>query len=535
MNRPTSRRLLRPLALTLAGFGLLPQVLLGVEPATAVAVCRPGELETADHDFTGRIGPEDPIEVRAPAAGIVKKVSIKAGDSVRKGDVLFRCRWNDEVAENSPLVAAVRESEAELKRCTEAVEEGGKLAKSTPEELAKEYESALDRLKEQFDKAIKQTTTVIQAGLSPTRRDEVQKLLGALERAYRLAKARRDSSLDTFYEGELTRLRPAVLRAAMLSETRGKGEKARQFTADLREIQKGIDRAILISRARSKEGLDVVAAQRDLAAATLKNARDGLDAARRNVRPERIVAPVAGQVLRVVPAAEERIESSGALATLLCVLAPTSTVRVAFNMDEATLERLDQLARAGKLPVKALPEVPVRLGLPAEEDFPHAGTLGYLDNRLDPKSHVLHCRASFPNSDGVLTNAAFARGGKGEFVRLRLTLGEPRKVLLVPRQSVLTDENGKSQVLVVDEKNRVELKAVRTGAEYGNLRTVVDGLSATDWVVVGPADRKGEAGATLRPGDFVRDLRLLNLKPGTTVEPLHISLPDTEGTERPKP
>jgi multidrug efflux pump subunit AcrA (membrane-fusion protein) len=535
MRQPTYRYLRRTLALSLAAWSLSATGLRGADPAPAVAVCRPGEVETADHDFTGRLGPDDPVEVRAPVSGVVKKVLVRQGDVVRKGDALMECQWGGELTKDSPVEVAVREATEDLKRRTDAVEEGGKLAKSSAADLAKEYETSLDRLKEPLDRALKQANELIRTGLSPTRREAAQKLYVALDRAARLANARRDRSLDTFFEGELSNLRPAVVLAIAEVTAWGKGEKAEKFTADLREIRNAIDRALLVSRSRSEEGLAALAAEKDVAAAVLKNARETLDAERRRIPPERVGAPVAGQVIRLGPAAGKRFEAESLEETLLCVLAPTDKVRVSFEMDESTYEELRQLARAGKLPTKDGLGLPIRLALPGEDGFPHAGTLAYLGTHLDSKSHRLHCRAAFPNADGALTSAAFAREGKGEPVRVRLTLGESKKVLLVPRHSVLTDADGNSRVLVVDDKNRLEFRPVRPGAEYGNLQAVAGGLRATDWVVIASAAARIGAPADLSPGDFVSDLRLLNLKPGSTVEPLHVPLPEADGTQRAKP
>src|SRR5262245_29608389 len=105
MYRPTSHTFRRRLTLALAGC-ILCNAAFPAEPLPAVAVCRPGEVETADHAFAGRLGPDGPVEVRAPGNGVVNKVAVRAGDSVRKGDTLYECRWSSEVTENCPAAVA---------------------------------------------------------------------------------------------------------------------------------------------------------------------------------------------------------------------------------------------------------------------------------------------------------------------------------------------------------------------------------------------------------------------------------------------
>ena len=55
------------------------------------------------------------------------------------------------------------------------------------------------------------------------------------------------------------------------------------------------------------------------------------------------------------------------------------------------------------------------MALAGEHDFPHEGTLKFLDNQLDPATGTIRGRAVFRNTDGSLT--------PGLFVRLRLPGG----------------------------------------------------------------------------------------------------------------
>jgi RND family efflux transporter MFP subunit len=515
-----------------AGMALSPSPAAG---APTVAVCRPGEFDSSEHTFSGRIEPGDRIEIRAPASGIVKSVAARPGTTVHKGDVLFECEWTSDSAGLVAAEISLREADEELKRKTATLAEARKLAEKGNEEIAKDYAHTLDELKDPLTKTHDKLLALLKTGLPPARRDAAQKLYGALERTLRLANARTGATLDVAYERQLAQVRPALAGILRFCTNPEKGSPEEQCAAELRSLQSKIDHLLLLSRARSKEGLDELAAERDVAEAALKNQQGFVASQKHETPPTRIAAPADSRVLRVTGRTGDRLEGSARDATLLCVLVPVSSVRVAFDIDEPTLELMHKLCRAAGQQ-KTLADVPVHIALPGETEFAYTGTLTFVDTHLDAKTRRVRCRATVDNAKPALLDAAFATNGKGERVHVKLTLGESAKVLLVPIQSVLTDAAGKSIVVVVDANNHIEYRQVKTGAEAGGLREVKEGLRATDWVVIGsPVSRKDGKGSTLEARDFVPDLRSRDLKPGITVEILAVPLPETESTARPKP
>jgi multidrug efflux pump subunit AcrA (membrane-fusion protein) len=83
------------------------------------------------------------------------------------------------------------------------------------------------------------------------------------------------------------------------------------------------------------------------------------------------------------------------------------------------------------------------------------------------------------------------------FVRVRLPLGKPRKVLTVPELAVLTKDSSKF-VYVVGDKGKVELRAVKLGQLDGDLRVIEEGLKPDDWVAVSALGKFAE-GDTVEP------------------------------------
>jgi RND family efflux transporter MFP subunit len=522
-----------PAAISLLAVSMLCTPSISAAPPV-VAVCRPAEYDAADHEFVGRLEPLDAIEIRTPGDGVVRSVAVQPGAAVRKGDVLLECDWSATRA-SSGAESSLLDAGEGVTRLASALDQARKLSESAPDQLAKEYQGALDGLKAPLDKAVTELGPLLKDAIPPGRRDDLRATYAAIDRALRLCNARNSPGLDTCCEDEIAQLRPAVARTLRSMSSAKLQPATAQVVSDFKGLLQGIDKLLLLSHARTKEGLDALSAKRDLAAANLKVVRSNVESLRRLAPPARIVAPTDGRVIRVAIRTGDRVEATSRAAALLCVIAPTAEVRVVFEMDETCVETLGRLLRSGKLLAKSLTEVGIRLALPGEEGFPHPGKLAFVDTQPDPNSKRVRCRAEFSNAGGTLTDAAFAAYGKGKRVRVRLTLGESKTILLVPRQSVLTDEAGKTQVLVLDAKNRVELRPVRAGAEYGGLREVTEGLRTDDWVVVcSDASRKNAGGTELVRGEFARDFRLLDLKPGTVVEPLHIPLPEQDSAEPPK-
>ena len=61
---------------------------------------------------------------------------------------------------------------------------------------------------------------------------------------------------------------------------------------------------------------------------------------------------------------------------------------------------------------------PVQVGLANEEGFPHAGTMDFVDNQLNPQTGTIRARAVLHNKDGLFTPGLFARVqllGSGEY------------------------------------------------------------------------------------------------------------------------
>jgi RND family efflux transporter MFP subunit len=237
-------------------------------------------------------------------------------------------------------------------------------------------------------------------------------------------------------------------------------------------------KALAEKNVASREELDKAAAARDEANARAGIAKAGLDAARLTLDFTKITAPISGRIGRSLLDAGNVVKADE---TRLATLVSEGDVYVYFDVDERTLLRL---RKEGKLKAGKGLAMPVTAAVGDEKDYPRKGLVDFVDTQVDPTKGTIRARAVLPNADGVLT--------PGLFVRLRVLLGEPYKVLLVPERAIQTHQ-GQRFVLLVNEKNIVEERPVTLGRREGELVAIKDGLKAEDRVIVSGVEklRKG--------------------------------------------
>jgi RND family efflux transporter MFP subunit len=240
--------------------------------------------------------------------------------------------------------------------------------------------------------------------------------------------------------------------------------------------------AALAQRAASQEDIDRAVAEQTEFEAGLRMAKAGHEVARLNMAFTRVVAPISGQIGR-------RLVDPGNLVTadetFLAAIVTGDPMYVYFDIDERTLV-YSRRANSGEK--TTIGKVPVAVGLAGEEGFPHAAQLNFVDNHVNPETGTCRSRAVLPNKDGVLV--------PGMFARVRLTVGEPHKALLIPEAAIMT-EGGSRFVFLVNDKDEIEKRTVSMGISFDGLRAITTGLKTEDRVVTGQL-------AGLRPGMTVR-------------------------------
>jgi RND family efflux transporter MFP subunit len=247
------------------------------------------------------------------------------------------------------------------------------------------------------------------------------------------------------------------------------------------------DQALAKQGAVTQQQLDQDKAAVDEALARIKAAQLSLETYKLNLSFCKVAAPISGRIGR-------RLVDPGNLVkadeTVLATIVSRDPMFVYFDVDERTVLHMQRAVRDGKIKAARELVVPVAIGLVDEQGFPHEGRIDFLDNHVDPAAGTLRLRAVLANTDGLLV--------PGLAARVRLTMGEPYKALLVPDEAVGSDE-GQKFVYVVNDKDVAEYRRVVLGpVAPDGLRVVKEGLKPGDRVAVSGLQRL-RAGMTVKP------------------------------------
>jgi multidrug efflux system membrane fusion protein len=219
------------------------------------------------------------------------------------------------------------------------------------------------------------------------------------------------------------------------------------------------------------ESVDQRAADLRTAQADIATAQAAIVDARLDLEFSRIVAPFSGRIgARLVSVGSLVSGSRGgsSATTLLATVVSLDPIYLDFDMSEADYAAWQQTAGG------VAPHADVAIKLEGEDKERH-GTLDFIDNVVNRSSGTIHARATVPNADLGIT--------PGQFARLRVALGQPAPVLLVPAAAVIPDQS-RHLVMTVAPDGTVAPKIVEIGDLYQGLRVIRSGLAPNDRVVI---------------------------------------------------
>ncbi|HEX4611373.1 MAG TPA: efflux RND transporter periplasmic adaptor subunit [Urbifossiella sp.] len=222
----------------------------------------------------------------------------------------------------------------------------------------------------------------------------------------------------------------------------------------------------------------------DQADGRIRSGDAALKSARLNLAFTEIHAPISGRISRFFYTPGNLVSENQTLLTTIVAMRRMYTY---FDVEERAFQRL--LAGSSGL----FPTASVRMAIEGETNYPHKGTLNFVNNQVNPSTGTVALRAVFDNER--------SKGGTwkmipGMFVRVRLDFGGPAKAFLVVDRAIGSDQ-GLKFVYVLDGESKVQYRRVKTGAlQEDGLRVVEPYAAATgkepetgvkpdEWVVVG--------------------------------------------------
>ena len=260
---------------------------------------------------------------------------------------------------------------------------------------------------------------------------------------------------------------PRPYRAA-LDRAQAELERARS-EAKLASAQNVRAQALVEARAISREEFETRNAATAQGNASVRAAEAAVAAARLDLQFTQVRSPIDGRAGRAMVTVGNLAQAD---ATLLTTVVSHDPVHVYFEADEQTWLRYSRAARDGE---RAGTDSAVRVGLAGEDGYPHAGTVDFVDNRVDPATGTIRARAVLRNPDGLFT--------PGLFARVQLEGGDRFDALLVDDKAVLTDQDRK-YVYVLGEGDTAQRRDVVLGRVVDGLRVVQSGLAPGDRVIV---------------------------------------------------
>ncbi|MBN9412957.1 MAG: efflux RND transporter periplasmic adaptor subunit [Candidatus Paracaedimonas acanthamoebae] len=290
--------------------------------------------------------------------------------------------------------------------------------------------------------------------------------------------------------GELYQIDPAKYQA---SYDNAKGNLAQAAAAlEVARLKEKRYKNLLPSHAVSQQDYDDARASLKQAEANILSSQADVELALINLNYTHIKSPLNGRI-------GKSNFTEGALVTAnqssaLAIVQQLDPIYVDITQPMVELLHLKKQFAAGNLKNPVDQDLKLKLILEDESVYKELGTLQFTDVTVDSTTGSVTIRGLFPNPDFDLM--------PGSFVRVVIEQGVQENALLVPQPSVTRDSSGSARVLVVNNKNIVEIRNVTTEQAINDQWLVKEGLKNGDKVIL-------EGIQKVKPGDQVKPLEVL--------------------------
>jgi len=244
-----------------------------------------------------------------------------------------------------------------------------------------------------------------------------------------------------------------------------------QANANLSKITASRYQELIKTDGVSKQEVDNAVGDMEAKLATVKSAEANMRRLEELESFKHIYAPFSGVVTRRSVDTGTLINAgNGGTSQQLFFLAQTDPIRVYVSVPETYAASI----RAGLGAYLELTQFP-------GQSF--QGKVGRTAESIELGTRTLHTEVDVPNHTNTLLPGGYAQ------VHLQVKVTGAR--LVVPVNALLFRSEG-LRAIVVDANHKMHLRPLTIGRDYGTTLEVLQGLDASDWIVLNPADSLDE-------------------------------------------
>jgi membrane fusion protein (multidrug efflux system) len=273
-------------------------------------------------------------------------------------------------------------------------------------------------------------------------------------------------------EGQvLFQIDPAPLRAALDAQLANLA--AAQATYTNNHVAAERARALAATDLLSKADRDAAEAAERTSAAAIKQVQANVESAKINLGYTNVTSPISGR------SGQQQV-TEGALvgqtdATLLTTVEQIDPIYVNFSQAVGQIDALRRAAAKGSVRLADQEKAKVELLRADGTASGESGTMDFSDTAVDAATGAVSLRAIVSNPEHLLL--------PGQYVNVRLTMGDRARAWLVSQAAVLRDATG-PYVFVVGGDGKVVQKRIEADTQQGGNWVVVDGLADGDQIIV---------------------------------------------------
>ncbi len=251
---------------------------------------------------------------------------------------------------------------------------------------------------------------------------------------------------------------------ASLEQATGNLERARAVLAQT-EIDVNRYTPLVAQKAVSQAELDKAKSSQRAATAAVAADQAVLDNAKLNLGWTTVTSPISG----IAGTAKVGIGDLITPTTVMTTVSSVNPIYVDVNISE------QDYLRFARNKSKQSGSKPVQLILGDGSLYPHPGKVLFVNREVDSRTGTIQVRGEFPNPGNLLR--------PGQYARIRAVTELRKGALLIPQQSV-SELQGIYQVGVVGSDNKVTVKTVKLGPQFGDMWIVESGLDPGATVIV---------------------------------------------------